>query len=185
MTHSPNITIIDANQVAGASLDTTVLGPQATMTLLGGQMVEEYDRAIQIFSAELMGINAEKSNVNSHKADVMRIVANKKKITSETDGVSKSAYVITGTEYQKLVRYAGEYGVALNGVAEGSVPESFIEELKDAIDNKIQELNSTSELRMINFQSLMDGRKQAMMMLSNMLNSDNQTKMSIIQNFKS
>ncbi len=60
-----------------------------------------------------------------------------------------------------------------------------LEDLKTTYSNKIDDLNSSSELKMIRFQTLTDARKQALLMLSNMISSDNSTKLAIIQNLKS
>lgn len=59
--------------------------------------------------------------------------------------------------------------------------------LETTITQKQEELssmNSTSELTMLNVQSIMDQRKNAIMFLSNMMASKNDTLMNIIRNLK-
>lgn len=61
------------------------------------------------------------------------------------------------------------------------------EALTAEIDNKQEELaqlNSNSELTMIQVQSLMDQRKNAMTLLSNLISVNMNTQQSIIQNMK-
>ena len=60
----------------------------------------------------------------------------------------------------------------------------FLQEIKDGFADKVDSLNQSSELKMIRFQALMDARKQAFMMLSNMVNNNHQTMQAIIQNLK-
>lgn len=65
--------------------------------------------------------------------------------------------------------------------------ETFNERITAAVEKKereLTELNSTSELTMLQVQSLVDQRKNALMMLSNLVANKNETMMSIIRNMK-
>lgn len=72
-------------------------------------------------------------------------------------------------------------------LAQTGLSDDEKESLTAQIENKQEELaqlNSNSELTMIQVQSLMDQRKNAMTLLSNLISVNNSTKQSIIQNMK-
>lgn len=72
-------------------------------------------------------------------------------------------------------------------LAQSGLSDEAKESLTAQIENKQEELaqlNSNSELTMIQVQSLMDQRKNAMTLLSNMISVNTSTQMSIIQNMK-
>ena len=64
------------------------------------------------------------------------------------------------------------------------VSVEFLKTFSESLETRMTDLNSQSETDSIRFQALMDSRKQNLLMLSNMMNSDNQTKMAIINNMK-
>jgi len=181
-----NQTSLDANQ-----------GIQA---LLGGAVVQELDAQIDLFSADLMTVNTEKQLIRNDINSLSALSSDKIRVEEDNVYVHEPqseppTYFEMGDE---VVQLNGEEFIAVEDLAqslgvnftygEGNkkkiVGINMIATIQEALENKLKDLNSTSEMKMINFQSLMDARKQAMMMLSNMVNSDNQTKMSIIQNLK-
>lgn len=168
-------------------------------TQIGGTILAEYDTQIQDYSAELTALNKEKSIVRQDKVTLTGLATKCQDYTSKgysitdengakTDFTGK-AVAVSKSEHNKTIELARSYGVDISGMPTGPggyiIPEGLINSLKEAIDSKIQDLNSSSEIKLIHFQSLMDARKQSLMMLSNMINSDNQNKMTIIQNMKS
>lgn len=171
---------------------------QALMAFMGGSMVQEYDAQITAFSTELSSTNAEKEVVRADKTKLTVLEADAKTLTDadgyyDKDGVvyTQQAVVMLESQVEQFIGGAAKLGVAIskeslptNGNSGYAVSTSIIDSVKDALDNKLSDLNSSSELKAIQFQSLMDSRKQAMLMLSNLINSDNQTKMAIIQNLK-
>lgn len=166
-------------------------------TQIGGAVLAEYDTQIQDYSSELTVINNEKSAIRQEKVTLTGLATKCQeytgkayKITNEdgtkTDFTGK-AVAVSKSEYNRIIELAKNYGVDVSGVptALGQIiPESLLNSIKEALDSKIQDLNSSSEIKLIHFQSLMDARKQSLMMLSNMINADNQSKMTIIQNMK-
>lgn len=65
--------------------------------------------------------------------------------------------------------------------------ETFDERLKVSVEKKereLAEINSTSELTMLQVQTLVDQRKNALLMLTNLMASHNETVRSIISNMK-
>lgn len=166
-------------------------------TQISGAVVAEYDAQIQTYSAELTVINDQKTSVRQDKVTLTGLAAKCQDITGKgykiTDesgtkiDFTGKAVPVSKTEYNTIIDLAKDYGVDVSNLPSGSgymMPESLIESLKEALDSKLQDLNSSSEIKLIHFQSLMDARKQSLMMLSNMMNSDNQNKMAIIQNMK-
>jgi chromosome segregation ATPase len=80
-----------------------------------------------------------------------------------------------------------EIAVLNTHLAQSGLTDEEKESLTAQLENKQEELaqlNSNSELTMIQVQSLMDQRKNAMTLLSNLISANNSTKQSIIQNMK-
>lgn len=164
-------------------------------SVLLGDVVANYDDQIQAYSEEIQQITVEKNNLTEMKTAINEYPTQ----TKGSDAVNAGYTEITGpfrtydsAQYYNLMQMAqsvGLGGTLQNGTDANhslyAVSESTISSIQSALDNKISELNSSSEIKMINFQSLMDARKQTMLMLSNMVNADNQTKMAILQNLKS
>lgn len=173
---------------------------------LGGAVVEEYDKQIQIFTADLVANNVEKSLIRNEKVELTEYMASSKDYSAKdayvmfsngqaiTESNGKVSYYegkanpISQMDLAKLNQMAKQYGYEFTDLPKNGNSYLLTEEkliaFQDKLDAKLSDLNSISEMKMIKFQSLMDARKQAMMMLSNMISSDNQTKMSIIQNMK-
>ncbi len=188
-----NIRFVNQAEVTAAALLNGQSGPDTTASIISGSMVQEFDQQIGIFNSELMGINAKKTDVRADKMSVVSILSGTETEYASKDAQGNSVDIkgiqVNPSQLKELESMCIEYGLNLentlnnnNGVI--NVPLSTVKALEEAVDGKLSDLNSTSELKLIHFQSLMDSRKQAMMMLSNMLNSDNSTKMSIVQNLK-
>lgn len=196
------MTQINPLQVEAQQLESGAQGGiHSIMTTLGGTMVEEYDHLLSSYNAEMVGINAAKSQARQDRNNVAMAGGTGQAYTmpeADADNAGAAGIRLNSDELEKLEEYAAAYGInissiALNdpmyGLKSGDVNKNFVsnetlDSIKGAIDGRIEDLNGTSELKMIRFQSLMDARKQSMMMLSNMVSSDNSTKQSIIQNMK-
>ena len=164
-------------------------------TQIGGAMVQEYDAEIQDYTNELQAINTQKEAVRTDKNQTTVLLSQLTSADGYCDSANKamtgSVAEITTDEKTEIQDLADSLGITLtigskttDGTTTYGIAESSLKALGDALDSKLSDLNSTSELKMIQFQSLMDARKQSMMMLSNLLSSDNQTKMAVIQNMK-
>lgn len=167
---------------------------------IGGAVVQEYDQQIRLFTADLVAIDGQKKELRADKLAITALGGTPTTMTEESgytvingettgEVFTGKAQTMTASEYNEFLKLAQEYGVEVTGVGSKgtkyAVPESIIETIKGEIDNRITDLNSMSEIKLINYQALMDGRKQSLMMLSNLISSDNQTRMAVIQNFKS
>lgn len=174
-------------------------GSSVLQAQLGGAVVADYDAQIRSFTAELTAVNAEKSAIQADKVSLTSLMTgltdlpeakgySYKDESGTTQKYSGKAYVMNQGEFAKFETLARSVGVKTDAApANGksrAVPESLLQAVKDGLDSKLSGLNSTSELKLIHYQSLMDARKQSMMMLSNMIGSDNQTRMAVIQNMK-
>lgn len=194
-----NTTSINNTQSTNATATTSDAAGELEATI-GGAVVAEYDEQIRMFTTELVNIDGEKKELRADKLALTSLGGMPSEITEESgysvingefsgDVFTGKAQIMTTSEYNEFIKLAQEYGVEVTGVgskgAKYAVPESVIETVKGEIDNRITDLNSMSEIKLINYQALMDGRKQSLMMLSNLISSDNQTRMAVIQNFKS
>lgn len=176
-------------------------GAQEFMGTIAGVAVAEYDKLLGSYKQDLEGMNAKKSELREDR-DKLQVLQYRGTTSSQPlkDGQEPPAPAVDGkvfsaSDFGKADKpgtpasYFNKYGVGPDSyktLSSGDVfvPDNVWESLKEKIDGKIQNVNSDSEIRMIYFQSLMDSRKQAMLMLSNMVSSENSTKMAIIQNLK-
>lgn len=193
----------------GAKIELAALesrGPDALQGLqaqISGAVVAQYDTQLADFSAELTAVNAAKNAIQSDKTAITammttptELVAKDGYVTRGRDSENKettsafagSAVIMDKKQYDDFVKLAQKNGIDLSGVAtngkKNAVPESILQATKDALDGKLADLNASSEIKLIHYQALMDARKQAMMMLSNMISSDNQVRLAVIQNMK-
>ena len=159
-------------------------GTQAVMATLGGTVVEELDNLLGSYNAELISVNHEIASVRADKDAFSSFVGSEKTEFVDFDGVLKEGILVD--EFSpELKEILEKFNIDYENIGNNEfISLESIEALKDSADSKIQSLNSQTELKMINFQALMDSRKQAMLMLSNMISSDNSTKQAIIQNMK-
>lgn len=109
----------------------------------------------------------------------------KKDATGKTETmiyVSEEKY----KELENLLKQSGETISASRASAKDPyvISKNDLENLRSKHENNLQNLNTTSELDMIRFQSLLDARKQMLMQLSNMISQDSQVKLEIIRNMK-
>lgn len=91
--------------------------------------------------------------------------------------VEKQALITLGFPKESLVPESGGRGY----LAPTKALNSLIETKKEQISG----LNSNSEITMIQVQSLMDQRKNALSLISNLMASKNESLMGIIRNLKS
>ncbi|MBF0104367.1 MAG: hypothetical protein HQM16_03460 [Deltaproteobacteria bacterium] len=166
-------------------------GDAGIVSTIGGAMVENFDVQLADMNGEMMQIIEEKNKAMADKEQLVNCVSERD--TKEVAGQKIPGYKVAddSQELNDIREIAAKYGVNTSSLITQTcadsawfVPETLIQTIKDAVDTKLNDLNSTSELKMIRFQSLMDARKQSMMLLSNMMNADHQTKMAIIQNLK-
>jgi len=171
------------NGIAGVSHDST----GDLQALLVGDVIANYDDQIKVFSDEIEATTAKKSEITALKSQINGVPT-----AGSGDNTKLGAYhEYSPTHYKKLSALAATVGMA-GTVTEGTdsshanyyVSDDVIADIQAALDNKLADLNSNSDIKMIGFQALMDARKQSLMMLSNMISSDNQTKMAILQNLK-
>lgn len=182
-----------------SALAQSAAGTSSLEAQLGGAIVADYDSQIRSFTAELVTVNAEKTAVQGDKVALTKLLGGLTDLTEEKnyaykdeDGITQKfsgkAFIMDRKGYEKFAKLAEQVGVdvslvAVNGKSH-AVPENLIQAVKDGLDSRLSDLNSTSELKLIHYQSLMDARKQAMLMLSNLISADNQTRLSVIQNLK-
>jgi len=155
---------------------------------IAATIVEDYDYQIQKFTADLTETNDLKSVVYEAQTLVDQLY-DYDAVDTDGDGTVDSVSV-SQAELEDLTNMMTELGLSTAELPEASGQSSYDVSLKtldstqNKLDNKLDDLNSTSELKLIRFQSLLDARKQALLQLSNMINSSSQTAMAIIQNFK-
>lgn len=145
-------------------------------------------------------LGKETSEAVSFKNQSLNDAYTKKTSTERSPNHNETAIPLTTEQRDQLISVAKKlgllsefkknYGYSGNGYNAGGnnqcyVTKNFLETVKENFDNELTDLNSQTETDSIKFQSLMDARKQNLLMLSNMINSDNQIKMSIINNMKS
>lgn len=178
---------------------------------LAASVVEDYDVQIKEFTEKMAADQILKTEVRNLGSDATsyasRTTTTEPDITVNSDMDvdylvdGKTEYVaVTGAELDEIRAAAEKAGINLDdffdsdltvysirsGADQGktAVPKALLTALADTCDKKVQEMNTNSELKMIQFQSLMDARKQALLQLSNMINSDKETLMEIIRNMK-
>lgn len=169
---------------------------------LCASVVEDYDVQIKEFTEKMMADMALKGEVQSLGGTATELANRTTTTEPNTLGAvadGETEYVeVTGAELEEIRELAEAAGISLDSLfdtitteyaikdIEGqyAFPKDILTALADTCDKKVQDMNSNSELKMIQFQSLMDARKQALVQLSNMINSDNETLMEIIRNMK-
>lgn len=164
-------------------------GPQSLMVTIGGTLVQEYDKLLNSYNEDLIGLNESKTLLRQDRDELRQILNHGKKVlkTSEDGSEEKGTDIyLTSSQKKRLEEILKNYGYPLPRPKDGLYffPDDTLTNLQEKIDGQIQDLNSSSEIKMIHFQALMDARKQAMMMLSNLLNADKTTKEAIIQNMR-
>lgn len=178
---------IQTNYTEGVTLNADAILAEDAMSEYTATLtscVEEYDVQIANATHEMQGIAEEKSETRADQSTVNSLLNQKK-----TDEETGEGYVVLDLKaLPQLSQMAKEYGVSL-GTLSGSLskPEvkaSVLEELATKLETKLDDLNSTSELKMISFQALIDSRKQALLQLSNLYKSSSDTTMEIIRNMK-
>lgn len=181
--------------------------------LLGGGVLKELDSQISMHKSEIEASNVKKSALRDDITSINKLLAKETSSTVEfwtqqriNDGLeapihNETAIPLSKEEKLALNALAGRLGLseelALNYGYDGNgklqdgtktnqryITKDFLESMKESLENELTDLNSNTEMDSIKFQSLMDARKQSLLMLSNMISSDNQTKMSIINNMK-
>lgn len=165
-------------------------GPQSLMLTIGGTVVREYDKLLNSYNEELIGLNTAKTVLREDRDELQRILNKGTKVLQKSDENSLeergTKITLNNSQKEKLKQIFHKYGYTFPPAGSDGYffPDETIEKFQEKIDGQIQDLNSTSEIKMINFQSLMDARKQAMLMLSNLLQADKTIKEAIIQNMR-
>lgn len=175
---------------------------------LAASVVEDYDAQIKEFTEEMEAEMIQKSQIQAVDS-VVTTLASKTTTTDPAIGADSTAeYYADGTtefvevsaeDLADLIEQAQEAGIdlpdfltsdyslyAVRGMEPTvyAIPKDVLEELSTTCENMVEDLNQNSELKMIQFQSLLDARKQALLQLSNMISSDNETLLEIIRNMK-
>ena len=194
MTRTNNMTPPSSTIITADNMNS---GTQEFMATLAGVAVEEYDKLLGSYQQDLVKINDQKTELRKDR-DTISKMQNRGVLSNQAlkEGEPPvEGRTIDSKDFGSADKpgdaafYLNKYGVeqtAYSKTSDGKyfIPDSVWENMKEKIDDKIQNSNSTSEIKMIYFQALMDSRKQAMLMLSNMITSENSTKMAIIQNLK-
>lgn len=148
--------------------------------------VADYDEQIADYTDEMAAINAEKGVIRTAETAAENL---SNRTATQVDG--KDYVSMSYAEFEDLKAKCAEAGVDITqveGIADATIdvfPVSVLETIEGQLEDKLEALNDVSELKMIGFQSVMDARKQALLMLSNMVSSNHQTMMDIIRNMKS
>lgn len=198
---------------ASAAAGSTSLSINEFQTMISGGVLQEIDAQIEMFKGEIEANNSQQkairddiSTINKYLArTIEHIDQDNNPDTADTEMIQLSrserkalvdAAASLGFKSIKTKR-GGERGdffemnkiitknVKGGTIGRDKVTVKFLESIKEALENKLSDLGSSSEMDTIKFQALMDARKQNIMMLSNLMNSDHQTKMSIMNNMKS
>lgn len=97
----------------------------------------------------------------------------------------EKAVIITDKEYSELV--TKQPGLQFEPIGDGSgyyLKKDSLRNVINGAQEKLASLNSNTEMTMLQIQSLTDQRKNALMMLSNLISARNETLMGIIRNLK-
>jgi len=167
----------------------TSSGPQSLMVTIGGTLVQEYDKLLNSYNQDLLDLNGSKTSLREDRDKLRQILNQGQKILKTPEGGPEEKgtnIYLTSSQKTELEKILKNYGYPMPRSENGLYffSDKTLTDLQEKIDGQIQDLNSSSEIKMIHFQALMDARKQAMMMLSNLLNADKTTKESIIQNMR-
>lgn len=153
---------------------------------IGVSLITDYNEQLANIAETMKNQLDQKKEVRD---EIFGLEAMKGKPTEERNG--KTVVELTKEEAQKLdVVLISEPKLNDRGQIVGYYldKETFDERIEAAVEKKERELtdlNSTSELTMLQVQSLVDQRKNALLMLTNLIASKNETMMGIIRNMKS
>lgn len=165
---------------------------------LGGS-VQEYDVQIANATNEMQEIAMEKSDVRADQSLINSCLDSDSEIKTDTKGRDVERVEVTQSEWEQISGGLGdEYGLPIVSTDTDTqtrtavqktpgiflVSKEYLENLKTKQQSKLDNLNSSSELKMISFQALMDSRKQALLQLSNLYSSSSEIAMEIIRNMK-
>lgn len=156
----------------------------STKAIIAGDVVRSYDDQIGDYNQEIVALNTRKQSFREKKLYVQGIKASEVRM----DDNQTKGRIINSDQQAELKKIAFDAGVNTDelyaAIDSGFISEENLDTIMEGVDSQIKNLNSTSEIKMIYFQSVIDARKQAMMMLSNLMKSDSDTKAAIIQNMK-
>jgi hypothetical protein len=161
-------------------------------------VISELDAQVQQYGNELQDSDSQKQDYRAKEHVVDSLLGAPDTVIKNGDDLESEGKSLTVEQAEKLVEILKSLGrdfeatgiqIAIDqskksGEGGISIETSFLQEIKDGFADKVDSLNQSSELKMIRFQALMDARKQAFMMLSNMVNNNHQTMQAIIQNLK-
>ncbi len=122
---------------------------------------------------------------NSLRSDIGTLQAYSSRTTVKNSN-GDDAVIVTASEKDALIN-AGYTGLSFEEKTDGTGYALSKSSLTSCISIKQEELagiNSNSELSMLQIQSLVDQRKNALMLLSNLLASKNESLAGIIRNLK-
>lgn len=190
------MSVNNVNSASGVGSTSAASAAQDVAATLMGATVGTFDDQLEDMNDDLKKNNEDKQEVRTDQAEASSVESNTQNCTA--NGVGSGGWQITAAQQAELNELSTKYGLGEFPAGVSSVDENgqtqvvytkeafetAMENLKDAMSGKIETLNSTSELKMIKFQGLMDARKQAIMMLTNMIQSQSQTNQGIIQNMK-
>lgn len=179
MTYVQNQTT--AIQGTQSSLMPVQYGDQELEQAVGISLLADLNEQLSLISETMKQQLAEKQKLRS-KVGLLESF-NSRDILRTAGG--EEAVPITDQEYNKLMEQGAE-GLQFERMPGGGYYLKK-QSLKDVIADKKEELaglNSNTELTMLQVQSLVDQRKNAIAMLSNLMSSRNESLMSIVRNMK-
>lgn len=177
-------TYINQTSVGAVSSLTTPGGVSETNLeqTVGVSLIADFNTQLNEM-AEAMQDQLDAKNELSEEIALLQSYSSRETVTTSS---GEEAVEVTTEEYQALID-AGYTDLTFEQKADGSGYYLVTEGLTGTISAKQEELaglNSNSELMMLQIQSLIDQRKNAITLMSNLLSSRNEVLMNIIRNLK-
>ncbi|EKD51593.1 MAG: hypothetical protein ACD_62C00223G0008 [uncultured bacterium] len=172
--------VITAPQLATTQNDATV------QQVLSASMIEDYDTQLSDISNQMKSELNEKQNIRKEIEEIQSYSA----LPSTTVQEGVDCVELTVEQAQKINVTETAMPIKDSG---GNVIGYYVDkaQLTDSVKNavevrkeRLETLNSQSEMTMINVQQLVAKRNQALMLLSNLYASQNDCMKQIIGNFK-
>lgn len=149
---------------------------------VGVSLIADFNQQLADISANMQDQLAQKQEVRG-EISVLQGINAKTTINNESTN-GQDAVMITQVERDKLLQLGVDKNSIISSGGYLYVTKEALTATVESRQEKLAGLNSNSELTMIQIQSLVDQRKNMLMLLSNMMASKNDTAMSIIRNLK-
>ena len=177
---------LDQATVQGINGSTSLGGGVSETDLeqtVGVSMLADFNQQLADISANMQDQLAQKQELRG-ELSVLQDINGQTTVNNPSTG-DQDAVEISTSERDKLI----ELGMSSSGFTATGQGGYYVtkDNLSGAIETKQEKmagLNANSELTMLQIQSLVDQRKNMLMLLSNMMASKNETASSIIRNMK-